>query len=253
MRIFRSVCLSTCLGLAASACGDGGSSSDPGTTDGGAGNAADAAADAAAAADASVDFAAGPLLPLTIGSRWTYRVTDADGTVSEKTLTASAKESVGGDGPNAATSAVKLVADRGTELTYSWVGASGDKAVRYREQVLDSATLEVKTEDVWDPSRIYVDGSADHRSEGASWLEVYNETSTNVKKATAPVTAEVRERWTVISAAESVTVPAGTFTAIVFQKAGATKLKQYWYVPGVGKIKETGGQTEELSDYQIAK
>ena len=41
---------------------------------------------------------------------------------------------------------------------------------------------------------------------------------------------------------ETVEVPAGTFEhAIHFQKAG----KNYWYLRGVGKLKETGSQTEE--------
>ena len=35
-------------------------------------------------------------------------------------------------------------------------------------------------------------------------------------------------------------------------KAGGSNLKTYWYVPGVGKVKETGGQTEELVSYEVA-
>jgi len=34
----------------------------------------------------------------------------------------------------------------------------------------------------------------------------------------------------------------------VFIKAGGDKPKKYWYQRGVGKIKETGTQTEELVD-----
>jgi hypothetical protein len=40
-------------------------------------------------------------------------------------------------------------------------------------------------------------------------------------------------------------VPAGTFDAIVLRKVGGSE-KRYWYVRGVGKVKETGGQVEEL-------
>jgi hypothetical protein len=54
---------------------------------------------------------------------------------------------------------------------------------------------------------------------------------------------------------ESVTVPAGTFEALVLRKVsgasdGANE-KHYWYVPGVGKVKETGSQTEELTEFHL--
>ena len=51
-----------------------------------------------------------------------------------------------------------------------------------------------------------------------------------------------------------VTVPAGTFTAVYIQKVSATggSAKTYWYVPGVGKVKELGGQLEELVSYSLA-
>ena len=55
----------------------------------------------------------------------------------------------------------------------------------------------------------------------------------------------------VIALAESITVPAGTFEAVVFQKIGSDTPKRYWYVAGVGKVKETGGQTEELTEYEL--
>ena len=46
-----------------------------------------------------------------------------------------------------------------------------------------------------------------------------------------PSTATERDAWSVDSTSESVTVPAGTFDAIVLVKAGGSNLKTYWYVP----------------------
>jgi hypothetical protein len=37
----------------------------------------------------------------------------------------------------------------------------------------------------------------------------------------------------------------------VLIKSTATGSKTYWYVPGVGKVKETGGQTEELVSFDV--
>jgi hypothetical protein len=51
---------------------------------------------------------------------------------------------------------------------------------------------------------------------------------------------------------ESLEVPAGPFEHVIhFQKAGGGSTKEYWYVRGVGKLKETGSQTEELTEYSL--
>jgi hypothetical protein len=47
-------------------------------------------------------------------------------------------------------------------------------------------------------------------------------------------------------------VPAGTFDAVLLRKvSNASSEKNYWYARGVGKVKETGAQTEELTEYQV--
>lgn len=38
----------------------------------------------------------------------------------------------------------------------------------------------------------------------------------------------------------------------MLRKAGGSTAKTYWYVRGVGKVKEIGGQTEELSSFEVA-
>jgi hypothetical protein len=44
----------------------------------------------------------------------------------------------------------------------------------------------------------------------------------------------------------------GTFEHVIhFQKAGSGSTKNYWYLRGIGKLKETGSQTEELIDYAL--
>ena len=63
--------------------------------------------------------------------------------------------------------------------------------------------------------------------------------------------ASVTDYWSVDAAKVPVTVPAGSFEAVVLIKSTATGSKTYWYVPGVGKVKETGGQTEELVSFDV--
>ena len=190
------------------------------------------------------------LLPWASGNTWTYRVT-GDGTVGEKVTTVGALEKVGGDGPHADEMAFKVETKKGAmDQTISWQVEIDGKVVRLREQSFSAKTGALELEETWDPYKLHVDNAPAHRKIGASWLEEYDETKMPAGKT--PTTVIARDRWTVNAVNESVTVPAGTFDAIVLQKAGGSNLKLYWYVPGVGKVKETGGQTEELLSYEVA-
>lgn len=193
----------------------------------------------------------GAFLPWKEGNTWTYRVTN-NGEVSMKVTTVLAEEKVGGSGPNADEVAFKVVTKKGElDQTISWQAVQGDSVVRFREQSFHAETGELELEEHWDPYKLHFDGSADHTMAGASWLEIYDETKTAADGE--PETQEARDRWEVDSPEEEVTVPAGTFRAVVVVKAGGGSLKTYWYARGVGKVKETGGQTEELVSYEVAE
>ena len=68
-----------------------------------------------------------------------------------------------------------------------------------------------------------------------------------------PTTHDVSDSWSVVGDDETLQVPAGTFDHVIhFEKGGAgSASKSYWYRRGVGKLKETGSQTEELTEYQL--
>jgi hypothetical protein len=194
----------------------------------------------------------GDLLPLKLGNTWTYRVTDDQGLITEKHQTAMAEEPVGGIGDNKDVIAFKMVTSKGVggdDETISWQKNIGMLVVRYREQSFGAQTNLLELEEHWHPHKIRVDMSPAHTVRGASWLEIYQEFKTPTGVATSQ--AEARDRWTVLETSQSVTVPAGTFNAFVLQKAGGSSTKTYWFVSGVGKVKETGGQTEELTAYQV--
>jgi hypothetical protein len=202
----------------------------------------------AGAVDTSV-----PLLPLAVGNNWTYRVTD-HGTVSQKVTTIQAEEQVGGDGPHAADMAFKVETSKadGTDKALSWQLDVNGKVERYREQSFSASSGNLTLDEYWDPYKLHIDGTAEHTAANATWLEVYNETKVPVSGSSS--TSEEHDRWAVDQVDASVTVPAGTFDhAIVITKAGGSDLKTYWYVRGIGKIKETGGQTEELVSYMVGQ
>jgi len=139
----------------------------------------------------------------------------------------------------------------GTDQTLTWAAEVADAVVRYREQSYDAGTGLPKADDYYDPDKLWADGSAEHTTNGASWLEVYTDTKIPVGGATG-TGSENRDLWTVTSDNESVTVPAGTFDG---RGVPESRLDQqtYWYVRGVGKVKETGGQVEELVSFMLTR
>jgi hypothetical protein len=196
----------------------------------------------------------GPLLPWAVGNSWTYQVTK-DGVVGLKTTTIGEAEPVGGEGPNAEAMAFHVTTAKGDDLndhTESWQAPSDDepaRIVRYREQSFDVTSGKLELDESWDPHKLHIDGTAEHTVAGASWLESYAETKRPV--GLSPSTHDVRELWSVLSDDETVEVPAGTFEHVIhFRKVGGST-KEYWYLRGVGKLKETGSQTEELTEYAL--
>ncbi len=192
-----------------------------------------------------------PLLPFKEGNTWTYRVTDGD-EVFTKVNVIEGEEPVGGSGPNKDVLAHRVTTTKkdGTDKTVSWQKQEGNVVLRYREQSFAKGDGALNLEEHWTPHRLRVDSSPEHTTAGASWLESYDETKLPV--GGTPSTAPRRDRWTVQETGATVTVPAGTFDdAIVLVKSGTSTQKTYWFVPGVGKVKETGGQVEELVSYEV--
>jgi hypothetical protein len=180
--------------------------------------------------------------PLQEGATWTYKITDpATGEVKEKSSTVGALEDVGG--MKKGTMAFRVTTEHLNDSTVSWQADTGSAIVRHREQGLDSAGS-VTSDEFYDPWKTRIDES--RVTVGDSWTESYTEIAVGEK---APV--EKSETWTVEAVDTEVKVPAGTFNALLVRRVsmgetGGGSDKRYWFVKGIGKVKEMGGQTEEL-------
>jgi hypothetical protein len=191
----------------------------------------------------------GALLPWKVGNKWTYTVTEP-GLVTQKMTTIGALEVVGGTGPNAAKMANKIVTQKGMmDQTISWQALVGDKVVRYREQSFNEMTGLLELEEHWDPYKLHIDGSADKLVMRMTWIEEYKETKLLV--GGQPLTTTAMDAWQVAAECETVEVLGKTYQAYRITK-GSTDTKTYWYVPGVGKVKESGMQLEELVKFEEA-
>jgi hypothetical protein len=191
------------------------------------------------------------LLPLVVGASWTFAVTPTGGGAAEsKTSTVEALEDVGD--LKAGVTAFRVRTEKLDGSTVSWQEDQCDGVVRHREQSFDLGDV-LLSDQIYQPSKLRVDETAAHMTMGATWVDTYTEIEEDPVTGDV-VTTEKSESWTVEAASESVTVPAGTFTAIKLRRTsdvvgGADKT--YWFAPGVGKVKEVGDQTEELTEYTI--
>jgi hypothetical protein len=190
-------------------------------------------------------------LPLAVGAQWTYAVVEPGVPAGTKTNTVEAQEVL--TGSKAGVTALRVrTAKQGDGDHVSWQEIAGDRVLRHREVTYSTAGT-AQLEELYLPSRLRVDQAPAHASAGASWPESYTERTSSLVTQTTPVEVAKEETWTVLAAAEVITVPAGTYTTLKVRKVStaggaAGSDKTYWYARSVGKVKEVGtDRTEELS------
>lgn len=191
----------------------------------------------------------GRYFPRNLGATWTYKLTDTTtNTVQTGQTKVEAYVDVGG--AHAGTYAFRVHIDKIGGSTVAYEDYVGDVAVRYAQTDYDTTNAVVDTQSEA-PYRFKIDETPAHLLANATYAETFTETTT---AAGATMSQPKTENWQVVSTAESVTVPAGTYTALHLRRtnSGGTtaKTKDYWFVKDVGKVKETGGgQSEELMSF----
>jgi hypothetical protein len=207
---------------------------------------------AAACGDAPPDFPdagsmdAGPpsLLPTKVGNQWTYRVTKGNGSVVTKVQTVTATLSVNGQ-----TGFLFTTDQDGVLNDESVQTVDGTRHLRVSELAYDNAGV-LKERFQYEPPALRVDSG--RTSAGTRFTDVHTK-STFDPNGTL-LLAEARTHEFIIEAEnELIEVAAGSFKCVRIRRSrsGNDAEKTYWYSPGVGKVKELGGQTEELTSYSV--
>lgn len=186
-------------------------------------------------------------VPLVVGASWTYDTTEAGSPVVQKTTSLEAYEDVGDR--KTGIMAYRQRTEKVVGAAVSWHSDDCTGVTRHREQTLDGAGTLI-TDQFYVPGKLRVDESAAHTALGATWTTAYTEVEVDPINGTT--TRSKDETWIVEGVDEPVTVPAGTFNALRVRKttSGAAD-KTYWFVKGVGKVKEAGEQSEDLTAYTI--
>ena len=187
--------------------------------------------------------------PWSTGAVWSYKLTDPAGVLPaalDKRTTVMAPRDVGGVHAGRQAFLVHVEQMKGSKDVYE--GPVGDVDVRYQTIFVDDQGITTAT-DVVQPYRLRLDESVARTKAGAQWTETYTETSTPVGGPAKTTTKS--EQWLVVSDAEPVTVLAGAYSSLhVRRTSNGGRVQDYWYVRGVGKVKETGGgQEEELMSF----
>ena len=189
--------------------------------------------------------------PLAVGGVWAYQVTDTNNVAYTKTSTVTAFEDVGG--AFAGTMAYKTSETVKSSTQYTWYQVTDTDVRRLHDQSLD-ATGALSSDDWYTPYNLRIDETPEHLTAGATWQLTYQDAHTSAKKP--PKTTSVTENWSCDAVNETVTVPAGTFSAVRITRTDTSSggsAKTQWFVPGVGKVREqnNSGHLEVLTSYQL--
>ncbi len=188
------------------------------------------------------------MLPLVIGSHWTYSTSKPGVPPEQKSTSVEALEDIGDR--KAGIMGYRMKTELLDKTTVSWQEDLCTSVVRHREKTFDLANV-LTADTFYQPNKLRVDETAAHMATGAAWTLSFTEIQVNPTTGTA-ITISKDENWSVAAATEPGTTPAGTFTALhLNKKTSGNADKDYWYAPGVGKVKETGDQTEELTAFTI--
>ena len=197
--------------------------------------------------DPSPDAVETSLSPLTTGSSWTYKITDPLRGVFDKHVSVMGPSEVPGE---SGVTAIRVDNSEPTLDEISWQTMSDGLVFRVREEDRKQGTLVRAT--TFGPPELKMLST----SQAEGWT--HQETSTEQETDGNGLPKSDKEKtflWTVEAVNVTVTVPAGTFTnAIQVRRERTDKpdyLRRYWLVPGVGKVREEGERTEELSSYDI--
>lgn len=179
------------------------------------------------------------LLPLKVGNTWTFQVTDSSGIVSVKTQTVVRTTSTA-DGRAAFVMETSRANNKGTRSVQL---VEDGRLLRASEETLDSGA--VNNRYVYEPYGLRFDLSV--QEVGAVYADSHAKLQVDAQGEILE-TEEKMHTFYVEGVEELVEVPAGIFECVRVrrEKVGSSD-KTYWYAPGVGKVKEIGGQTEELT------
>lgn len=185
-------------------------------------------------------------LPFSVGNAWTYEVTDA---TTFETTTKSQQVAMEMDHPDDGTPVLVQITSKAKGTTESWFRREGAQLRRLRLEERDADGV-FKTASEFTPHKLRIDEAPDRIAQDATYSETY--TDTVLDENDTPVMAtDKTELWEVLEG--SVACPGSGFGDLEClhvrrtRTAGGVGVKEFWFSRGIGKVREQGGQIEQLT------
>ena len=187
------------------------------------------------------------LLPLEVGNLWRYQVTEVGTGNLPYTKRQEMMEEM--TPPGETEPVIVQVTTKSSGQTVNWLRQMGDATIRVQQEDYDQAGLLERTT-VYDPYKLRLDESPERLVEGASFDEAYTAIIYDPAGVETARTDTV-DHWVVVSADTPCETPWGTQSCVHFHRErtlGGVSVKDYYFAPSYGKVREDGGQIEELTD-----
>ena len=208
---------------------------DEPTTDGG------SSGDGGAGAD-PCGFNSTRFLPFDVGNTWSYRVTDTnsgDITTKSQSIEETRTDATFGD-------VIVQLTQKNNGSTRSLFKLDANELIRLQQEDLDiGGTVERVT--VYDPGQTRLSETDANLADGATWTENYTAAVTETGMTT--VTTSRTEAWTVLGVDVACESGIGSLKCLHVKRertAGGIATKEFWYAQGVGKVRETGSNQQEV-------
>lgn len=188
------------------------------------------------------------LFPTAVGNRWVYKVVTAEGITAEKTQVVTGTTTVDG------ALAYRFETLRADEKTTRSVQLIRDgKLFRSGEEEL-RLDGSVRARYRFVPPALRIDSNL--VKTGDTYVDTHVEEELDAN-GTLIRRDERTDTYVVEDGADLVDVPAGNIECVRVRRTrlhatGGELVKTFWYAFGIGKVKELGGQTEELVRFEAA-
>lgn len=221
--------------LVVAACGGGGTNED--TPDAGDVHNGDCELGGRASADS--------YFPFEVGNLWRYEVTDPTGVDPPSTKRQEFTDELVPEGETVPVIVQTTIKSNGR--TVNWLRREGTAIVRVRqEDYTPEDLLERVTE--YQPYRLRIDEDPERLVQDATWDEaytdiVYDPAGTELQRI------DVIDQWTVLGVDVPCTTPFGQLSCVKLHQnriQGGIAVKDFYFARGYGKVREEGGQTEEI-------
>lgn len=187
------------------------------------------------------------LLPMSVGNIWRYQVTEVGTGNPPYTKRQELTEEM--TPPGESEPVIVQVTTKASGQTVNWMRRMGDAIVRIQQEDYDQDGLLERTTHYL-PYKLRLDESPERLEAGSVFDDVYTKVIYDPTGLETSRT-DIIDQWVIVSDDVPCATPWGTVSCVQIHRErtqGDESVKDYLFAAGYGKVREDGGQIEELTD-----